>query len=70
MTQQVDDVLPTVLFWSHDYHQPLPRPDVAVVQVSGPVAALRRSLLRANYPESEPNRSSLLREAHMCADQT
>jgi len=34
------------------------------------VAALRRSLLRANYPESEPNRSSLIREAHMRAAQT
>ena len=27
------------------------------------MAALRRSLLRANYPESEPNRSSFIREA-------
>jgi hypothetical protein len=34
------------------------------------VAALRRSLLRANYPESEPNRSSLIREARIYADQT
>ena len=35
MTYQVDDVLPAVLFWSHGYHQPLPRPDAAVAQVSG-----------------------------------
>jgi hypothetical protein len=35
VTQQVDDVLPAVLFGSHDYHQPLSWPDVAVAQVSG-----------------------------------
>jgi hypothetical protein len=35
LTQLVDDLLPADLFWSHDYHQPLPRPDVAVAQVSG-----------------------------------
>jgi hypothetical protein len=63
VTQQIDDVLPAVLFGSHDYHQPLPRPDVAVAQVSGRRRSFRRSLLRANYPESEPNQSSLIRQA-------
>src|ERR1700760_4601898 len=35
VTQHVDDELPAVLFRPHGYHQPLPRPDVAVAQVSG-----------------------------------
>jgi len=30
VTQHVDDELPAVLFRPHGYHQPLPRPDVAV----------------------------------------
>ena len=29
VTQQVDDVLPAVLFRPYGYHQPLPRPDIA-----------------------------------------
>lgn len=40
VTQHVDDVLPAVLFRSHEYHQPLPRPDVAVTPGVRPVAAL------------------------------
>jgi len=40
--QHVDDELPAVLFRPHGYHQPLSRPDVAVAQLSGPVAPLRR----------------------------
>ena len=62
VTQQVHDVLPAVLFRPHGYHQSLLRPDVAVAQVSG----RRRPLVRhhfTNYFESEPNRSSLVREA-------
>jgi hypothetical protein len=35
VTQQVDDVLPAVLFRPYGYHQPLPRPDIAPAQVSG-----------------------------------
>src|SRR6185437_1657868 len=43
--------------------QPLPRPDVAVAPVSGRWLPRRTPPLRANYPDPEPNRSSLVREA-------
>jgi hypothetical protein len=35
VTHHVDDVLPAVLFRPDGYHQPLPRPDAAVAQLSG-----------------------------------
>jgi hypothetical protein len=42
VTQHVDDELPAVLFRPHGYHQPLPRPNVAVAPVSGRWLSLGR----------------------------
>jgi hypothetical protein len=50
VTQHVDDLLPAELLRPHGYHQPLPRPDAALVQAV------------ANHHESEPNRSALIRK--------
>ena len=68
MTQHVDDELPAGLFRPHGYHQPLPRPDVAVAQVSGLWPPLgRRRFARTTLNLSLiGHRSSVSVDTHMC----